>query len=122
MSAETTKTGLFDRIMVAIKDHGDEKTVKRVLKKVERILGETIYNAEKEIERLKEQLEDKKEDVAEAYVKIDPEVAKGNEEAYARDYLQNVRVVKSELADLEESLEGQQDILKAAQEELSAIK
>ena len=118
---KNTKTSLVDRIIAALKEMGHDKTVKRVIKKAQRILGETIYNAEKEIERLNEKITDKKEDIAEAYLAIDPEVAKGQEEHYAKSYLTSVRDQKSELEDLEDRLEEQKLILAAAKEELKEI-
>lgn len=116
------KTSLIDRIMESFKEMGHKKIVQRVIKKSERILGETIYNAEKKIERLKEKIVDKKEDIDSARIAIDPEIAKGQEEHYAKQYLDGIKKLKSELSDFEDQMEVQEEILALAKEELTEIK
>tara|TARA_R110002020_G_scaffold335380_1_gene550551 strand:- start:1039 stop:1407 length:369 start_codon:yes stop_codon:yes gene_type:complete len=116
------KVGLLDKIMNAFKEQSEKKVVARVLKKASRIIGETIYDAEKQVERLSEKIADKKEDLDSAYLtSIDPVEAKGNEEDHAKYFLDGIKTLKKEIASFEDQLEEQQNILDAAEEELAAI-
>jgi chromosome segregation ATPase len=116
------KKGLLERIMDTFKEVGNKRTAQRHLKRVNRILTETLGDAEKRSERLVMDIEDAEEKLEEAYVKVNIEKSEHDVDAYAQDWLNDIENKEEELEALKDKLETEEGIKKAVKERLKKIK
>jgi hypothetical protein len=122
MSKQNEGKTMLERIQDYLKDKSDERVIKQVLKRANRVLTETIADADREIERLTYELGEEKEKVAVAYKNMDVDSARGNEDKYAVQSLNSIKNAKKSLVNMEKELATQEAIKTAAKDMQEEIK
>ena len=113
---------MLEKIQGYLKDKSDVRVIKQVLKRANRVLTETIADADREIERLSYELGEEVERVAVTYKNMDIDRARGNEDEYAVQYLSNIKNAKKSLVKMESELATQEAIKTAAKDMQEEIK